>query len=249
MVKKFGFGVSSFRCSVSSLGKSWSGDHVIWRLTRCLATSTEIRHVPPPSPRQHTFPCNSLFFISWAISHIASSNNFQPSTSTPTQSPKMSPTDNHDDANNPPINFHHPYTPYDVQLKFMRAVYSVLETGNGQVGILESPTGTVTAPLLLPPPKATPANSPPGKIPLPHLLHPHLAPQPQTHPLLRLVRRRRRHPRRRARLDDRDGAAAEARRAGARVGGARGEAQGGEGEGKGDGGEGTGGEEAEGWGG
>lgn len=167
MVKKSGLGVSSFRYSVSSLGKSWSGDHVIWRLTRCLATSTEIRHVPPPSPRQHTFSCNSLFFINWAISHIASSNNFQPSTSTPTQSPKMSPTDSHDDANNPPISFHHPYTPYDVQLEFMRAVYSVLETGNGQVGILESPTGTVTAPLLPPPPKATPANSPPRENPSP----------------------------------------------------------------------------------
>jgi chromosome transmission fidelity protein 1 len=40
-------------------------------------------------------------------------------------------------------NFHHPYTPYDVQLEFMKAVFDVLETGNGQVGILESPTGTV----------------------------------------------------------------------------------------------------------
>jgi chromosome transmission fidelity protein 1 len=41
------------------------------------------------------------------------------------------------------INFHHPYTPYDVQEQFMRTVYDVLEEGNGQVGILESPTGTV----------------------------------------------------------------------------------------------------------
>ncbi|KAL1860654.1 hypothetical protein VTK73DRAFT_7216 [Phialemonium thermophilum] len=40
------------------------------------------------------------------------------------------------------VDFHHPYTPYDVQLQFMRAVYDVLEKGNGQVGILESPTGT-----------------------------------------------------------------------------------------------------------
>ncbi|KAK3936929.1 ATP-dependent RNA helicase chl1 [Diplogelasinospora grovesii] len=40
------------------------------------------------------------------------------------------------------LDFHHPFTPYDVQLEFMRAVYSVLETGDGQVGILESPTGT-----------------------------------------------------------------------------------------------------------
>ncbi|KAK0382673.1 hypothetical protein NLU13_6686 [Sarocladium strictum] len=40
------------------------------------------------------------------------------------------------------LDFHHPFTPYDVQLEFMRTVYQVLETGNGQVGILESPTGT-----------------------------------------------------------------------------------------------------------
>ena len=42
------------------------------------------------------------------------------------------------------LDFHHPYTPYDVQEQFMKAVYNVLETGNGQVGILESPTGTVS---------------------------------------------------------------------------------------------------------
>lgn len=42
------------------------------------------------------------------------------------------------------INFHHPFTPYDVQEQFMRTVYDVLETGNGQIGILESPTGTVS---------------------------------------------------------------------------------------------------------
>lgn len=41
------------------------------------------------------------------------------------------------------VDFHHPYTPYDVQEQFMRSVYDVLDTGNGQVGILESPTGTV----------------------------------------------------------------------------------------------------------
>ncbi|KAK4097046.1 hypothetical protein N658DRAFT_457687, partial [Parathielavia hyrcaniae] len=45
-------------------------------------------------------------------------------------------------TSNPPTNFHHPYQPYNVQLDFMRAVYDVLEKGNGQVGILESPTGT-----------------------------------------------------------------------------------------------------------
>ncbi|KAK4244371.1 ATP-dependent RNA helicase chl1 [Corynascus novoguineensis] len=43
---------------------------------------------------------------------------------------------------NAPANFNHPYTPYDVQLEFMRTVYDVLENGNGQIGILESPTGT-----------------------------------------------------------------------------------------------------------
>ncbi|RYP18252.1 hypothetical protein DL765_004051 [Monosporascus sp. GIB2] len=40
------------------------------------------------------------------------------------------------------IDFHHPFTPYDVQDQFMRTVYDVLERGDGQVGILESPTGT-----------------------------------------------------------------------------------------------------------
>lgn len=41
------------------------------------------------------------------------------------------------------VDFHHPYTPYDVQMQFMRAAYDVLSRGDGQVGILESPTGTV----------------------------------------------------------------------------------------------------------
>jgi chromosome transmission fidelity protein 1 len=36
--------------------------------------------------------------------------------------------------------FHHPYTPYDIQNEFMVAVYECLE--NSQVGIFESPTGT-----------------------------------------------------------------------------------------------------------
>ncbi|KAI0155999.1 helicase C-terminal domain-containing protein [Pestalotiopsis sp. NC0098] len=40
------------------------------------------------------------------------------------------------------IDFHHPYTPYDVQQEFMRIAYGVLEQGQGQIGILESPTGT-----------------------------------------------------------------------------------------------------------
>ncbi|KAK0648307.1 DNA repair helicase [Cercophora newfieldiana] len=52
-------------------------------------------------------------------------------------------TENDSDADTrAPLDFHHPYTPYDVQIEFMRAVYGVLEKGNGQVGILESPTGT-----------------------------------------------------------------------------------------------------------
>lgn len=41
------------------------------------------------------------------------------------------------------IDFNHPYTPYDVQTDFMKTAYGVLQAGNGQVGILESPTGTV----------------------------------------------------------------------------------------------------------
>jgi hypothetical protein len=38
--------------------------------------------------------------------------------------------------------FHHPYTPYAIQETFMGTVYQVLE--EGKVGILESPTGTVS---------------------------------------------------------------------------------------------------------
>jgi chromosome transmission fidelity protein 1 len=44
-----------------------------------------------------------------------------------------------DDANKE-RDFHHPYTPYDIQIEFMDAVYDCLE--NGKVGIFESPTGT-----------------------------------------------------------------------------------------------------------
>lgn len=40
------------------------------------------------------------------------------------------------------VDFHHPYSPYDVQLQFMKQAYEVLEKGSGQIGILESPTGT-----------------------------------------------------------------------------------------------------------
>jgi chromosome transmission fidelity protein 1 len=41
------------------------------------------------------------------------------------------------------LDFHHPYTPYAIQETFMETVYQVLE--EGKVGILESPTGTVSA--------------------------------------------------------------------------------------------------------
>lgn len=46
------------------------------------------------------------------------------------------------------LDFHHPFTPYTVQNQFMRSVYQILQTGQGQVGILESPTGTVCLLLL-----------------------------------------------------------------------------------------------------
>ncbi|KAL4882341.1 helicase C-terminal domain-containing protein [Aspergillus karnatakaensis] len=36
--------------------------------------------------------------------------------------------------------FHHPYSPYDIQLQFMRSLYTSLE--EGKVAIFESPTGT-----------------------------------------------------------------------------------------------------------
>ncbi|KAJ9210084.1 hypothetical protein DTO166G4_8345 [Paecilomyces variotii] len=36
--------------------------------------------------------------------------------------------------------FHHPYSPYDIQLNFMRSLYTCIE--EGKVGIFESPTGT-----------------------------------------------------------------------------------------------------------
>jgi hypothetical protein len=35
--------------------------------------------------------------------------------------------------------FFHPYSPYDIQLQFMQALYDCVETG--KVGIFESPTG------------------------------------------------------------------------------------------------------------
>ena len=41
----------------------------------------------------------------------------------------------------PPEAFPFPFTPYDIQKDFMRELYLTLE--RGQVGIFESPTGTV----------------------------------------------------------------------------------------------------------
>ena len=35
--------------------------------------------------------------------------------------------------------FHHPYSPYNIQIQFMRALYTCLE--DGKVAIFESPTG------------------------------------------------------------------------------------------------------------
>lgn len=51
--------------------------------------------------------------------------------------------DQQDDDDEPLLDkdFHHPYTPYDVQKQFMSAVYQCLV--ERKVGILESPTGTV----------------------------------------------------------------------------------------------------------
>lgn len=47
-----------------------------------------------------------------------------------------------EDPDDGAVDFHHPFTPYDVQTDFMKTVYNVLQAGNGQIGILESPTGT-----------------------------------------------------------------------------------------------------------
>lgn len=38
--------------------------------------------------------------------------------------------------------YHHPFVPYQVQRQFMSTVYKCLE--EGKVGVLESPTGTVS---------------------------------------------------------------------------------------------------------
>lgn len=42
--------------------------------------------------------------------------------------------------------FHHPYSPYDIQLQFMQSLYTCLE--EGKVAIFESPTGEFTVPNL-----------------------------------------------------------------------------------------------------
>ena len=42
----------------------------------------------------------------------------------------------------PPAEFPFPFQPYDIQKDFMREVYTTLESG--QIGIFESPTGTVS---------------------------------------------------------------------------------------------------------
>lgn len=38
-----------------------------------------------------------------------------------------------------PEDFHHPYSPYDIQLQFMKALYASLE--ESKVAVFESPTG------------------------------------------------------------------------------------------------------------
>ncbi len=37
--------------------------------------------------------------------------------------------------------YHHPYTPYDIQLRFMHAVYECID--QGRIGVFESPTGKI----------------------------------------------------------------------------------------------------------
>lgn len=48
--------------------------------------------------------------------------------------------------------FHHPYEPYDIQKKFMNALYECIE--DGKVGIFESPTGEEAISELLHGPRA-----------------------------------------------------------------------------------------------
>lgn len=39
------------------------------------------------------------------------------------------------------MDFHHPYTPYDIQLQFMQALYACLE--DSKIAVFESPTGKI----------------------------------------------------------------------------------------------------------
>ena len=54
------------------------------------------------------------------------------------QSPSIKPA-----ADKKPVFFPFPFSPYDIQEDFMHTLFDVLN--NGEVGIFESPTGTVTA--------------------------------------------------------------------------------------------------------
>ena len=50
--------------------------------------------------------------------------------------------DSKDKVYEQPGYFQFPFTPYDIQVKFMQKLYVALESGG--VGIFESPTGTVS---------------------------------------------------------------------------------------------------------
>jgi chromosome transmission fidelity protein 1 len=43
-------------------------------------------------------------------------------------------------ASSAELDFHHPYTPYAIQLDFMKQLYETLDAA--KIGIFESPTGT-----------------------------------------------------------------------------------------------------------
>ena len=47
---------------------------------------------------------------------------------------------NNNDAGDPATTIPFPFTPYDIQTRFMRALYATIEAGD--IGIFESPTGT-----------------------------------------------------------------------------------------------------------